>query len=146
MLGLFFLLPFSIGLFSCCKIFLNIRQHQVNVVPSLQNSRDQAGVRISVQEINMSCTLACVAGGFLLVPAWAFTLWKRFSPETAPRIVHLTIQFLLYLSSTINPFIYAARNRVSEKNPGNCYVGGKSDVHQLKLILMQMQNEVVVRK
>ena len=112
-LGLFFLLPFSIGLFSYCNIFLKVRQHQVNVAPFLRNSRNQEG-RISVQEINMSCTLAYVAGGFLLcwIPAWAFALWKRFSPETAPRIVQLTIQFLLFLSSTINPFIYAARNRV----------------------------------
>ena len=52
---------------------------------------------------------------FCWIPAWAFTLWKRFSPETAPRIVQLTIQFPLYLSSTINPFIYAARNRVFRK-------------------------------
>ena len=43
---------------------------------------------------------------------WAFALLKRFSPDTAPRIVQLTVQFLIYLSSTINPFIYAARNRV----------------------------------
>ena len=43
---------------------------------------------------------------------WAFVLWKRFSPETAPRIVQLTITFLLFLSSAINPFIYAARSRV----------------------------------
>ena len=43
---------------------------------------------------------------------WAFALWKRFSPDTAPRIVQLTSTFLVFLSSTINPFIYAARNRV----------------------------------
>ena len=111
--GLFFLLSFSIGLFSYYKIFLKTRQHQVNVAPSLQNSRNQAG-RISVQEINMSRTLAYVAGGFLIcwVPMWGLIFWKRFSPDTAPRIVQLTVLFLLYLSSTINPFIYAARNRV----------------------------------
>ena len=33
----------------------------------------------------------------------------------APRIVHLTITFLLFLSSTINPFFYAARNRVFQE-------------------------------
>ena len=43
---------------------------------------------------------------------WAFTLWKRFSPDTAPGTVQLTAIFLAFLSSTINPFIYAARNRV----------------------------------
>ena len=112
-LGLFFVLPFSIGLFSYCKIFLKIRQHEVDVAPSLQNPRNQGG-RISVREINMSRTLAYVAGGFLLcwILMWAFVLWKRFSPDTAPRIVQLTITFLFYLSSTINPFIYAARNHI----------------------------------
>ena len=33
--------------------------------------------------------------------------WKAF-----PRIVQLTSTFLVFLSSTIDPFIYAARNRV----------------------------------
>ena len=32
-----------------------------------------------------------------------------------PRIVQLTVVFLIYLSSTINPFIYAARHRVFHK-------------------------------
>ena len=112
-LGLFVVSPFSIGLFSYCRIYLKICQHQVNVVPSLQNLRNQAG-RISVQEINMSRTLAYVAAGFLLcwISMWAFTLWILFSPDTAPRTVQLTVLFLFFLSSTINPFIYAARNRV----------------------------------
>ena len=107
----FFLLLFSIGVFSYYKIFLKIRQHKLELAPSLRNSRNQAE-RISVQEINMSRTLSFnVAAGFLLcwIPAWAFVLWKRFFPETAPRIVRLTITFL---SRAINPFIYAARNRV----------------------------------
>ena len=111
--GLFFVLPFLVGLFSYYKIFLKTRQHKVDVATSLQNSRNQAG-RTSVQEINMSRTLAYIAGGFLLcwILMWAFALWKRFSPDTAPRIVQLTSTFLVFLSSTINPFIYAARNRV----------------------------------
>ena len=111
--GLFFLLPLSIGLFSYYKIFLKTRQHKVDVAPSLQNSRNQAG-RTSVQEINMSRTLTYVGAGFLLcwILMWAFSFWKRFSPDTAPRTVQLAAQFLLYLSSTINPFIYAFRHSV----------------------------------
>ena len=111
-LGLFFAVPFAIGLFSYCKIFLRTRQHEVDVAATLRNLRNQAG-RISVQEINMSRTLSYVAAGFLhcWIPMWAFTLWKRFSPDTAPRTVQLTAIFLVFLSSTINPFIYAARNR-----------------------------------
>ena len=111
-LGLFFILPFSIGLFSYFKIFLKIRQHKFDVAPSLQNSRNQAG-RTSFQEINMSRILSYVAAGFLLcwIPMWGFTLWKRFSPDTSSRIVELSSTFFLFLSSTTNPFIYAAKNR-----------------------------------
>ena len=97
MSGLFFVLPFSIGLFSSCKIFLKIHQHEVDVASP--------------------CTLSYVASGFLfcwILPG-AFLFWKRFSPDTAPRIVQLTVVFLIYLSSTINPFIYAARHRVFRK-------------------------------
>ena len=46
-LGLFFALPFSIGLFSYCKIFLRTRQHEVYVAAALRNLRNQAR-RISV--------------------------------------------------------------------------------------------------
>ena len=110
--GLFFLLSFGIGVFSYYEIFSKTRQHKVDVAASLQHTRSQAG-RTSVQEINTSHTLAYVAAGFLLcwMLMWAFALWKRFSPDTAPRIVQLTSTFLVFLGSTINPFIYAARNR-----------------------------------
>ena len=77
-LGLFFVLSFFVGLFSYYKMFLKICRHEVDVAPSLQNSRNQAG-RTSVQVINMSRTLACVAGGFLLcwILMWTFILWRR---------------------------------------------------------------------
>ena len=118
-LGLFFVLPFFVGLFSYYKMFLKIRRHEVDVAPSLQNSRNQAG-RTSVQEMNMSRTLAYVTGGFLLcwILMWTFILWRRFSPDTAPGIVQLTEIFLIFLSSTINPFIYAARNRLFHEESG----------------------------
>ena len=111
--SLFFVLPFCVGFFSYYKIFLKIRQHNTDVATSLQNSRNPAH-RISLHEINMSRTLSYVAVGFLFcwILLWAFLFWKRFSPDTAPRIVQLTVVSLIYLSSTINPFIYAARHRV----------------------------------
>ena len=67
-----------------------------------------------MQEINMSRTLTYVAGGFLLcwILMWALVFWKRFSPGTAPRILHIAIVFLFFLSSAVNPFIDATRNRV----------------------------------
>ena len=39
-------------------------------------------------------------------------LLEAFSPDTAPRIIELLVTLLLLLSSTINPVIYAATNRV----------------------------------
>ena len=111
--GLFFALPFFIGFFSYYKVFMKIRQHELGVGSSLQNSSNGAG-RISRQEINISRVLSYVAAGFLIcwVPMWGFIFWKRFSPDTAPRVVQLIAIFLLFLSSTINPFIYAVTNRV----------------------------------
>ena len=82
-------------------------------VPQLENSNNRVG-RISRQEININRLLSYVAAGFPIcwVPMWAFTFWKRFFPDTAPRIIKLLVTLLLFLSSTINPFIYAATNRV----------------------------------
>ena len=90
-----------------------MRQHQVNVAPSLQDSRDQAGVRISVQEINMSCTLACVAGGFLLDTNVSIYTLEALFPRNGSKncTVNNPISFI---SEQHNKSIYnyAARNRV----------------------------------
>ena len=110
---LVFVLPFFVGFFSYYKVFIKIRQHELDVGSSLQNSNNGAG-RISRQEISISRVLSYVTAGFLIcwVPMWGFIFWKRFSPGTAPRVVQLIAMFLLFLSSTINPFIYAIINRV----------------------------------
>ena len=109
--GLLFLLPFSIGIFSYYKIFFKTYQHQHNVVPSLQNTTNGA-LRNSVREINISRVLLYVAAGFLFcwIPMWAGIIWKRFFPDTVPRVVELLVIFLLFLSSSINPFIYTFTN------------------------------------
>ena len=94
----------------------------------------------------MSCTLACVAGGFLLDTSVGIYTLEALFPRNGSKncTVNNPISFI---SEQHNKSIYVRREIVfSEKNSGNCCVGGKSDVHQLKLILMQMQNEVVVRK
>ena len=117
---LFLVLPFSVAFFSYYKISKKIRQHKVDVAPSLeQNVQNQAG-RVSVQEINLCRVLSYVVAGFLFcwVPMWVFIFWKRFSPATCPRVIQLSAIFLLFLSSTINPFIYAATNRVFREEFG----------------------------
>ena len=110
--GLFFAFPVSIAFVSYYKVFSKIRQHEIDVAPTLQNASNRPG-RISRQEITINRTLSYIVAGFLIcwVPMWAFVFWKRFSPETAPRIVQFIAILLLFLSSTINPFIYAATNR-----------------------------------
>ena len=111
MFGILFVLPLSVGCFSYCKVFSKIKQHQQNVASSLQNASNGTG-RISAKEINISRALGYVAAGFLFcwIPPWVFAFWKRFSPDTSPRITELLVTIFLFMSATINPVIYATTN------------------------------------
>ncbi|XP_078370457.1 histamine H2 receptor-like [Oculina patagonica] len=111
--GLFSLLPFFIACFSYYKVFSTLRRHNLHAVPSLNISNNRTGRLISAKEINISRTLSYVAAGFLFcwIPLWAFAFWKRSSPETAPRIVELFVTLMLFMSASINPFIYTATSR-----------------------------------
>lgn len=88
--GYFFAIPFFVAFFSHCKVFSKIRQHKLNVDHLFQKTNNRTR-RISVQEINVSRALSFVAGGFLFcwIPIWSFVFWKRFCPETSPRVVQL---------------------------------------------------------
>ncbi|CAH3115442.1 unnamed protein product, partial [Porites lobata] len=110
----FFVLPFLAGCVSYYKVSDKIRQHKLDVAQTLQNTNQTEIARISVQEISISRVLFYVAAGFLVcwIPMWTFIFWKRFFPDTAPRLIQLLVIFFLFLSSTINPFIYASTNRV----------------------------------
>ena len=110
--GLLFIFPFCAGFYSYYKIFCKTHQHQQNVVPSLQNTINSGALRNSMREINMSRVLFCVAAGFLFcwIPIWTLILWKRFSPETCPKIAELLVTFFLFLSASTNPFIYTFTN------------------------------------
>ena len=105
--GLFSLLPFFVACFSYYKVFTKLRRHKRQVVPSL-NTVTRRTRMISVREINISRTLSYVAAGFLFcwIPLWAFAFWKRAYPDTAPRVVELSVTLMLFLSASINPFIY----------------------------------------
>ena len=104
--------PLSIACYSYYKIFTKTLKHNNDVAPSLETNVNRFG-KVSVQEIKVCRALAFIIAGFLLswVPMWAFLFWMRFSRETAPRGIQLAAIQLLFLSSTINPFIYAATNR-----------------------------------
>ena len=115
MVGVLFFIPLCIGIFSYFKIFFKTSQHQQIVVQSLQNStngNNSTAMGSTVKEINISRVLLHVGTAFLCcwIPFWALGLWKRFSPETCPRIVELLVTFFRFLSSTINPFIYTFNN------------------------------------
>nr|XP_058953297.1 kappa-type opioid receptor-like [Pocillopora verrucosa] len=109
--GLFFVVPLCSGIFSYYKVLSTTHQHQLNTAPSLRD-RTNCGGRSSLKEIHATRVLLYVAAGFLCcwIPMWAFILWKRFSPETCPRRAAILVTFFLFLSATINPFIYAFTN------------------------------------
>ena len=110
--GLLFVLPLCVGIFSYYKIFLKTYEHQQNVVSSLQNRSENSSVTNSMREIKLTRMLLLVAAGLLCcwIPMWALVLWFRFSPETSSRITATLAIFLFYLSAAINPIIYAFTN------------------------------------
>ena len=110
--GLFSLFPFFVACFSYYKVFSTLRRHKLQVVPSF-NTVSRTGRTISVREINISRTLFYVAAAFLFcwIPLWSFASWKRSSPDTAPRVVELLVTLMLFLSASINPFIYISTSR-----------------------------------
>lgn len=107
----FFVLPFSIAIFSYYHVYKKIRQHNLEIVPSLQRRISQAG--ISIHEIKLTKSLSIVVAGFAMcwVPMWTIALLKRFHPGLLPTKVELVATVLIFLSATINPFIYAWTSR-----------------------------------
>ena len=109
--GLFFLCPLVLTIFSYIKVAKKIRHHNMITAQSL-HTRAQS-TAISVTEIQISRSIFVVILGFMLcwVPAWAITILTRFRVGgDMPRNVQLLCSFCLSLSNTINPFIYAGMN------------------------------------
>ena len=84
----------------------------MEVAPNLHNTQEAAQTRISIQEIKISKSIAFVFAGFFLcwIPMWSLSLSNRFYPTPVPRVVPLLVTFFVFLSSSINPLIYAATN------------------------------------
>ena len=109
-LGLFFLLPLAVTIFSYIKVAKKVRDHSMQMAEGLHShGRNTA---ISVHEIRLSRSLFVVVFAFMLcwMPAWVITILTRFvEVDNIPRNVQL-LCFSLSLSKTINPFIYAGMN------------------------------------
>ena len=83
-----------------------------NQVFSQENNPQQ--LRANVEEAKVTKTLAAVMAGFALcwLPVCVIDYIDAARGEpTLPRQAYLAYGFLVYLSSTINPFIYGATNK-----------------------------------
>lgn len=90
-----------------------IRQHNQENQETKSTRRQQRNKRISAREIKLSKSLFVVVFAFMMcwAPFWIIIVFKRFRVVAKmARNVQLFCLFLLYLSNTINPFIYAGMN------------------------------------
>lgn len=108
---LFFVLPFSIAIFSYYHVYTKIRQHNLEMVPYLQQRMTRAG--ISIHEIKITKSLSVVIAGFVIcwLPMWTIALLTRFRPDLIGEQSELLSTVLIFLNATINPFIYAWTSR-----------------------------------
>ena len=115
-LGLLLALPLTAAIVSYIKVAKMIRQHNKGVSSRIKESQRKG--RISAREIKLSKSLFVVVFAFMMcwAPFWIIIIFKRFPVGSGmPRNVQLFCLFLLYLSNTINPFIYAGMNPVFRK-------------------------------
>ena len=90
-----------------------IRQH--NAAMSSTIHRGATGSSITVQELKLSKSLFVVVFAFMVswIPLWVIVVVRRFHVvEKMPRNIELLCNFFIYLSNTINPFIYAGMNPI----------------------------------
>ena len=102
--------PLSLITFCYIKVFYTVSQS--NQVFSHENNPQQ--LRANVEEAKVTKTLAAVMASFafswLPICIMDYIDAARGGP-TLPRQAYLTYGFMVYLSSTINPFISGAMNR-----------------------------------
>ena len=109
----FLLTPLLTTIFSYIKVAKMIRQHNVAISSTIHNGA--TGSSINVQELRLSKALFVVVFAFMIcwIPFWVIVVVKRFHVvEKMPRNIELLCIFFIYLSNTINPFIYAGMNPI----------------------------------
>ena len=113
-LTLFFLTPLMATIISYTKVAKTIRKHNEDASSRIQRRRKKNAC-ISAHEIKLSKSLFAVVFAFMIcwIPFWIIVVLRRFHlVAKMPRNVSLLCMFFLYLSNTINPFIYAGMNPV----------------------------------
>ena len=123
-IGMLVCLPLLISTFSYYAVYEQIRQHNQSFI----RPRAPSNGRISAQEIRLSKSLFVVVLTFLAcwIPFWVIVLCKRFrKDQTMPRQLELLCMFFLYLSNTINPFIYAGMSRMFRREFGRIATCGR---------------------
>ena len=112
-LCLFLLTPLFTTIFSYIKVAKMIRQH--NAAMSSTIHRGATGSSITVEELKLSKSLFVVVFAFMIcwIPFWVIVVVRRFHVvKKMPRNIELLTSFFIYLSNTINPFIYAGMNPI----------------------------------
>ena len=105
--------PIVITAICCCRIFKTMRGHNKDIISS-QQSRSSLYLNISRRELKVSISLfvVVIVFAFCWIPLWVLALMFRFKlVSSLSRQVTLFIMFLVFVSSTINPFIYAGINK-----------------------------------
>ncbi|XP_068757661.1 beta-1 adrenergic receptor-like [Montipora capricornis] len=105
---LFLLTPLTITVFSYVKVAKKMQQHKIET-----SSLRQTSPIISAREVRISKSLFVVVFAFMIcwIPFWIIVLVMRlYLVPKIPRNVLLLSPFLLYISNTINPFLYAGMN------------------------------------
>ena len=109
-LGLFFVLPLAVTIFSYRKVLKKTQEHNTGTTQSLRINNNET---VTSNEIRLSKSLFVVVFAFILcwVPAWFITILTRLVfGNKMPRNVQLLCTFFLNISNAINPFIYAGMN------------------------------------
>ena len=110
--ALFLLFPLIVTIFSYKKVSKHIQEHNMGVVQALQSHSEDI-TTVSTHEIRICRSLFVIVFAFMLcwIPAWVIAIITRFHViARMPRDIQLLGTFLVNLSSTLNPFIYAGMN------------------------------------
>ena len=91
------------------KVFWNIREHSRKVSCTFSRTRE----RVNVEEIRITRTVFGVVMFFMIcwIPEYIISVIIRLQPNHLHPIVDRIVVFLLFLSCSLTPWVYAVTNR-----------------------------------